>query len=212
MIAPPNKGFDKLDAHAIGSLCATWAVIDRALDQLLAALIPTTIDRVTCITTSASDVSSRCEMLTRLITLEHPTPAFRNWLISLLRRVSGEIGPLRNRYVHDAWAVRNGELLRYDRRAKIGKAQSHQEATLQFDLTHVTPFDEVQRVDERAKYVMTGLLFAEQDLTRWRKTKSGRDPLPEWLPMSKPNARYQTRQEHSEALAQGLAPAPYILD
>lgn len=206
--------FDPLTEHykAIGSLCATWAVIDRTLDELIAALLPASQDRVACITTTITDVAPRCEIIVRLITLDHPHPAFRDWLIALVRRVSGEIAPLRNRYVHDAWQLEEGQLVRFDRRAKVAKVQARHPPTLIFDTKHLTDVKEVSRLEECARFVMAGLAFAKLDLNRWRRTGDGREPPPEWLPMSMPRSRFLTFQEHQEAVAQGKTPGRYVVD
>lgn len=197
---------------AIGGLCATWAVIDRQIDTLIGELLPAPMDKVASITTNMDTISARCEVAKRLIVLEYPHPQFRDWVLGLLQRVSGEIAPLRNRYVHDAWQIKEGVLLRHDKRASVKKPQAHQEPVLVFDISHVTDPGEVGRLDECARFVMTGLALAIQDLERWRKRGVAGEPLPDWLPMSLPRARYLSIREHEAAIAQGQTPPAFIQD
>lgn len=202
------------DSHALqlGRLCISWAVLDSYLDKILGALLRCTPDKISAITTSAGDVGQRCEMIKRLIVIENPGAAWRNWLIALITRASGELAPLRNRYVHDGWHVKELKLIRTERRGKVGKPQSRTEPQYTYDAEHVTDPQDVLRLIMKVNLVWTMLAFAEYDLRVWREKGQPLEPLEQHIQASKPNVRYLTPQEHDEALRQGRQPSEYIVD
>lgn len=204
----------KQDRHAlsIGNLCMTWAALDRILDDLFEPLLQCSSAQVASIITNLENVSARCDILKRLLVNEAPSEAYREWLTALLDRVSGELSPLRNRYVHDHWTVNNLEIVRTDKRAQIGKAQSRQPLTLRFDTRHVTDPKDVDNLTHRITLVLAMLAFAENDLRIWRHRGQPLEPHPEYIAASKPRARYTTRQEDEEAARQGRPPSPFAFD
>jgi hypothetical protein len=199
-------------ATSIGLLCISWATLDRKLDPLIGLLLPCSKEKVASIAANIEQVGARCEILKRLVMVESPSPEWRGWFIAILDRISGEIGPLRNRCVHDYWRLKGGQMTRQDRRAKIAKPQSHEPERLIFDTTYVMPTDQVERLILRIEAALTALLAAETDLLSWRKTGQPVMPDPQLAPVSKPNARYQTDQEQAESRRRGRSPFDYVCD
>ena len=52
-------------AQAVGDLCASWAWLDRALDQLFEPILDCPTEQVACIRNENTD--ARCNMLSRLL-------------------------------------------------------------------------------------------------------------------------------------------------
>jgi hypothetical protein len=202
------------DRHALqlGRLCISWSILDSYLDKIIAALIPASPDRVSAITTSASDTSQRCEMIKRLIVIENPGAAWRDWLIALINRVAAELSPTRNRYIHDNWHIKDLKLIRTDRRGKVGRPQAREDVQFTYDIEHVTDPSDVEKLISKTNLVWAMLAFAEYDLRHWRRKGQPLEPLPQHIPASKPSARYQTPREVEEARRQGLPTSGLVFD
>lgn len=166
----PFTGADVMKEHALalGLLCIYWASLDRALDLLLESYLDVDEKIVACVSTSAPDVSARCEMLKRLSYLNGPDGEWRDCLIRLLNRVQGELAAERNRYVHDDWNLSSaGAMIRIDRRAKVIKPQARQPAQLVHVFERVTPVAKVDDLTQRVVDVMTALAFMSVSYGIW---------------------------------------------
>jgi hypothetical protein len=202
------------EAHAmsLGRLCIAWAVLDRTVDGIFKPMLNCSDAQVASIVTNIENISSRCDILKRLITDSKVPRAYAEWVIALLHRVSGELAPLRNRYVHDSWDITHEEVTKIDKRAKITKAQSRQPDQLLFDTKDVTPTTEVDKLIAKVTLVMAMLSFARFDLAHWQQTKLPIEPHPPYIEASKPRARYRMLQEHVEATRQGPLTSDYVYD
>lgn len=191
-----------------------WSVIDHYLDKLLERLVNAPADKISAITTSASDTSQRCEMIKRLIVIENPGTEWRDWLIGLINRISGELAPARNRFIHDSWHIKDLKLIRIERRGKVGRPQSRTDITYSFDTQHVTDPKDVEKLLMKVGLLIAMLAFADYDLGVWRKDDRKLLPHDEYLEATKPNARYRTPAEHDEAIKKGtLRPeSHYVFD
>jgi hypothetical protein len=206
--------WDNQDRHAlsIGRLCMAWAALDMMLDDLFEPMLRCSPGEVASIITNVENISGRCDILKRLLTIEAPSETYRTWLIGLLNRVSTELAPLRNRYIHDRWVVTHEKTVRTDKRAKIQKAQSFQTERLLFDTEHVTVPTEVDKLTQRTTLVLAMLSFAEHDLRVWRRTGRILEPQAKYVEASKPNARWRTPEEHKEAIKQGRPASDFVFD
>lgn len=213
-IEATQEQWRRQDRHAlsIGRLCMTWAALDRTVDDLFEPILQCSAAQVASIITNIENISGRCDILKRLLVNDAPSEDYRVWLAGLLGRVSGELAPLRNRYVHDHWTVTNLEIVRLDKRAKIAKPQSRERDTLLFDTRHVTDPDDIDKLTARITLVLAMLAFAEYDLGVWRQTGLPLKPHPQYTEASKPNARYRTPQEHFVASAQERETSPLVFD
>ena len=157
----------KEHALALGMLCIYWASLDRALDLVLERYLDADEKTVACITTSASDVSARCEMLKRLAYLKGPDGEWRDCLVRLLNRVQGELAAERNRYVHDDWDLSAEGMIRIDRRAKVIKPQSRQPAQLVHVFKRVAPVALVEDLTQRIVDMMVALSLMSSIYSMW---------------------------------------------
>ena len=203
--------YDK-HAHSIGQLCITWAILDSEVDSLFAPLLECSEAQVASIVTNVDTLGTRCDILKRLITHAAPSPEYRKCIVGILNRVSGELAPLRNRYVHDKWSITHEEIVKIDKRAKIGKPQSRADEVLSFNTEEVTPTELVDKLTSRVRLVFSALHWIAYDLRHWRRTGQPLEPHQQYIEASKPNARWLTRQEHEEALRLGQKPPEYVFD
>ncbi len=205
---------DLITAHEInlGRLCMTWAALDHQLDALFQPLLECSRKQVAALVGNIDNTAMRCEMLKRLIWVEAPSEAWREWFVKVLDRTSGELASVRNRYVHDTWSIIGQPFTRTDRRAKVLQIQAHQPPQLVFDTKHAAAPGEVEKFVMAVSSVLAALAFATQDLRHWRKTGRPIEPSPQLIPVSMSRARYRTPREHLEALGQGRPPSDYVFD
>jgi hypothetical protein len=212
LLAAMKKAEDEVIAHAtsIGLLCMAWATLDRMLDPLICQHMRCSQSQVACFAADMDRVSTRCDVLKKLLTIESPSPQWRDWIFLILDRISGEIAPLRNRVIHDHWQRERGQMMRTDRRASIKKPQAGQPEQLIYDAKYAMPTDEIEKLRLRIEVLINPVSRAEQDLRSWRETGRPVVPDPQLIPLSKPNARYQTDQEQAEARKLGRSPSDYV--
>jgi hypothetical protein len=176
-------------ARAIGELCISWAALDHAIDELLEPLLNRDRQIIACISSSLDKLGPRVEISKRLIVHEGLSEQWQDWFSDIFSRITDEIAPLRNRYVHDRWRMKRGEMLRIDSRAVVKRVQAHQPKTLVLDAVHVTPVDEVDRLRANVETVTYAINIASYDLSCWRKTGQLRPLRTQLIPASKPRSR-----------------------
>src|SRR5688572_22377114 len=110
---------EKTNNHAmqLGKLCMAWAALDGVLDEIIGNLLQCSPAQTACIVNQMDKVGIRCALITRLIYLEDVGDEWRNWFVMVLNRVSEELSPLRNRYVHDQWSIKFDGITRIEKRA-----------------------------------------------------------------------------------------------
>ena len=196
----------------IGRICAVWAAIDYHLDDLLETLLRCGKREVAAIFTGMADTAPRCSVLRRLIMIDPPSVEWRDWFIAVIDRVQDELGPLRNRYVHDRWAISGEAITRYDKRATIMRPQSRSDKILVHDIEYVSSMEELERFEMCALLVMSMLYSANYDLRHWQREGRPLQPHPQYIPASKRKVRWPTNLEHSQAVHEGQKPPEYIFD
>lgn len=203
-----------ITAHEIhlGRLCISWAALDHELDSLFRPLLQCSAEQIAALVGNIDNTAARCEMLRRLIFVEAPSEPWREWFVGLIDRITNELGPMRNRYIHDAWSVFSQPLVRRDRRALVKQAQSRQPPKLVFNTEHVAEPGEVERFTSAVSTVLAAVAFAAIDLRRWRQTGKPLEPEPRLIPASKKHARHLTPREHLEALQKGQSLTDYVFD
>jgi hypothetical protein len=149
---------------AIGRLCATWSVLDRELNSLLAALLDVDEPQIACIATEMNDVAPRCRLVkTLLYTVDVPAD-WRADVAELCNIISNQIGPSRNRLVHDRFGVSEDQILKMDRRAKLIKPTSFSDLKLEYDREELVDKDTVENVALKAMAASARLATARFDL------------------------------------------------
>jgi hypothetical protein len=201
-----------IQAHAqsIGNLCISFASLDRAISGLYAPLLQCSAAQAACIVDE--NISRRTAVAIKLLHLEPLDPDWVDWVSALLRRSDGELGAGRNRYIHDLWQIGQGGTVRVDPRAKLGRPQSHQRPTVQFDTVHPTAEHEIGRLGERVSTVATALAVAKIGLETWRQTGQPPQLDPQWLPACKPQSRCLNYLASGEALELPLVTLEYAFD
>jgi hypothetical protein len=203
---------DKARAHseALGALCVAFSGLDWSITGLYEPLLQCSEAQAACIVDE--NISHRCAVAVKLLHLEELPAEFVDWASALLHRADGELGSLRNRYVHDAYQISAEGTLRIKRRAELGKPQSHQRRQVTYNTKHPTTVGEIEHVSQRVSTVGAALQAATCYLRTWRQ--SGQPPQldPQWLPASKPKARLLNYQANVEALEIPLVPLEYDFD
>lgn len=170
------------DAHAaaLGYLCRSWAGLDARVNQLFEPLLQCSATQIACIV--PENVGQRCEALKRLLYIEPIPDPLVAFAVGLLDRVSGELAPLRNRLIHDGWSITKEETSRIDKRAKLGKPQSHQPMTVIHETKHPTQLEEIKHVGSRIGTVQFALWALIHVLRRWRSKGQVPELDVQWLP------------------------------
>lgn len=176
-------------ARAIGELCIAWAALDHAVDQMLEPLLNCGRDIVACISSSMDRTGPRLEIAKRLVVHLNLDDTWQGWLTDIFSRITEELGPLRNRYVHDRWRMKRGEMWRIDSRAQVKKPQANQPKQLFFDSGEVTPVTEVDRLRANIETVTYAIEIATFDLRNWRKTGQLRPLRQQLVPASTRRSR-----------------------
>lgn len=199
-------------ARAIGELCISWAALDHAIDELLECLLNCDREIVVSISSSMDRLSPRVEIAKRLmvhLSLEEP---WQQWFSKIFTRITEELGPLRNRYVHDRWKMKRGETWRIDSRAFVAKPQAHKPKQLYFDARHVTPATEVDRLRDNIDTVTYAIEIAVYDLRNWRKTGQLRPIRTQLAQASTPRSRMDRFPMLIVWNGEQLPPYDYIID
>lgn len=190
-----------------------WAILDRTIDLCLQPLIRLTPSQTASLVTSIENISARCDVVKRLALLESPNADWTAWFVQLLERVSGEIAPLRNRYVHDDWNLNDPiKPLKINKRAYVAKAGAHQQKTVSFGQTEHVSTEKVEKLTLRIAALYDALNVAVQNLVDWRRTGSPLQVDPIWLPVSMPRSREMTLQETFEAQKHTPFPDRFVID
>lgn len=135
------------DAHlrALGRLCITWAVLNRHLTDLASVLIGAGPEITAAIYSGNETLGPRCEAIKKLVVVRPPSEKWQEKLTALVEQIQFQIGPLRNRFVHDEWHDGQDGITRIDFRTSLEKAQAHQKKTLRSARWH---HDEAERVEQ----------------------------------------------------------------
>lgn len=176
-------------AFALGKLCMAWSALDHDLQETFQWLVGTDDETASIITTGLERLEARATPIRKLVVSQKFQPDLADFICSLMSRITNEIGPERNRLIHDRWWLESGGMAKVDRRAAIKKAQSHQPASLQFNTSKVIQVSDIDRLTEYTKTVQEALWHLNIRLGLWR-THSVRPRLETgWLPASLPKTR-----------------------
>jgi len=149
---------------ALGLLCAGWARLDRELNALLGAVLQCSDAQIACIATEMNDVAPRCRLLKTLVYTVDVPKLWREDVADLCNIISNEIGPSRNRYIHDNFGFVDEALHKIDRRAKLLKPASFTDLTLDFDRAEAVDNEAVERTAVQAISASARLATARFDL------------------------------------------------
>jgi len=154
---------------ALGRLCVTWSYMERLLNETLPPLLGCSDAQAAVIATEMSGTSTICNMLKTLAYADAPSPEWRDSFEKVLNQISGELAPIRNRYVHDYWTLSEGSIERLDQRAKLQKPQAFKDKGLHFNSWHTAKPGEIDDLSAKAAIFIMILYAARSDLIKWRQ-------------------------------------------
>ncbi len=160
---------------SIGRMSRCWGLLDYELNLLLGEMLHIDDERTSCLTTELKDVAPKCRTIKAL---SFAIGAPQDWitpLTELLNVVQNQLGPSRNRIIHDAWyeAPEEGGL-RLDKRAKVSRPQSFSDFALSTSREHEFSVDDVDLLAIKIIASMPRVAQARFDVEEMNKT--GRFP------------------------------------
>lgn len=197
-------------AASIGELCFAFSGLDRAVTELYCPLLGCSVVQAACVV--SENIDPRCRVAIKLLYVEPLPEDWREWVAGLLRRASGELGPARNRYIHDSWRIDEAGATKIDHRVSVAKGQSRQPKEIRYDVEQKSAPEELSKIRDRTSTVTMALHVARLHLEQWRSTGLPPQLDPQWLPASTPKARFVNFQGYQQAPTQPLAPFGYEYD
>lgn len=200
----------KIDDYrfALGSLCMAWSQLDHTLQETFKWLVGTDDETTAIITTGLERAEARATPIKRLAVHHGFEPQLVDFLTGLLNRVTIEIGPKRNRLIHDRWWLGGSGMYHVDRRAAVKSAQSRQAPTLQFNTEHSVSPQEIDLLTEYTNTVEAALWELNIQLGLWRDCAMTPRYDGRWSPACKP----RTRLLRSQALGTAQTEWPLEAD
>ncbi|KZX91263.1 hypothetical protein A3718_14560 [Erythrobacter sp. HI0019] len=191
-------------SRAVGDLCASWAWLDRVLDEIFEPILDCPTEQVACIRNENTE--ARCNMLSRLLHTINIPAEWHSWVDGILQRTRGELAKQRNRIVHDAWVLDAQTIKRIDKRAMLRKPGAREAKKLQFDVEHPETAEGVEQLIQYTFTVTAALRYANWANRQWRS--EGRFPPLDrrWLPASRQTAQAQYLRSDPEDPFQQLFP------
>jgi len=196
-----------LITKALGELSVSWTHLDAAVDKLFQPLLNCTAEEVSCIL--VENVNARCSMLKRLIVVAKAPQDWQKWIFGLLDRISNEIGPMRNRLLHDALQVSDEGAYRIDKRPRLGRMRADQPISLSFNARHPVTIEDIHLLGDKMFTVSTALKIAQLSLSDWRKCGYFPQLDPLWLPASMETARCTFYRVSADELKRPLPPSNF---
>ena len=150
-----------LHARALGVLCITWATLDRHLTDLLADMVPCTRKAAACLA-MADNVAPRCETIKKLAYEKGFQDEWCETLGAGLDNILN-LARSRNRFVHDYWAVQEGQLERLDKRALVKSKGAKLGKELVFETWHKHLPEEVSDLSVKVAQAIVFIQVARLD-------------------------------------------------
>ncbi|MEO1922642.1 MAG: hypothetical protein ABGW84_12245 [Sphingomonadaceae bacterium] len=162
----PLDTYDQI-CLSIGRMSRCWGLLDYELNLLLGEMLQIDEERTSCITTELRDVAPKCRTIRAL---SFAVGAPQDWiatLTELLNIIQNQLGPSRNRIIHDAWyeTPEQGPL-RLDKRAKVTRPQSFTDFTLSTNREHSFSVDDVDLLAIRIIAAMPRVAQARFDIEK----------------------------------------------
>lgn len=148
---------DEAEKHfaAIGKLCASWALLDRELNRLLAVMLNCDAKQIAAIATQVDNVAARCRLIRHLIYTIPGQKWWRDDFEKVLTIIEQKISAKRNRYVHDSWTVDDEKMwVKTDRRSKLETVQKINSKILTFDDKQKVARDEIGQLNHNVIVAM----------------------------------------------------------
>lgn len=174
---PNGNGDPVLDtisnyATAIGMLTIYWAALENSLLHVIERLLGTDDITASCIGTSLDKAAARATLIKRLVRRPNAAPS-QEWadcISGMCDQIANQLGPSRNRLIHDEWHVRESEVVRLNRNVKIGKEGPRSPDTILSNSYAPSPVEEINNLTSRVIDTMLHLSMQALQFSTWRKT------------------------------------------
>lgn len=152
--------------------------MNRHLTDLASVLIGAGAEITAAIYSGNETLSPRCEALKKLIVVRQLNRNWQSKLTELVERVQFDIGPARNRYVHDEWHDGDFGITRIDFRTTLEKPQARQQRRLRTARWHYDEAEKVERLSGEIEIITYQIHIASIILSmHWHE---GRPLRPFW--------------------------------
>lgn len=160
---------DALDLMTeLGRVSVFWGYLDRKINSCISMILRCDDAQTACISTQLDNVAARCRLL---ISLSHTLSIDREeWVeefSTILKTVTDQLAPRRNRYLHDQWITNEAGHQRVDRRAKLRKAAAGEYKGLQFDLTIPVTLEDISDLQNQILEAIVRLNMAVVDIEKF---------------------------------------------
>jgi hypothetical protein len=110
-------------AEAIGMLTIYWASLENTLTHVILTLLQSDEMTASCIGASVDKAAGRAMLIQRLVLRPNESPAdeWRDCMLGLCDQITNNLGPKRNRLVHDDWNISETAIERHNTGLRIGK-------------------------------------------------------------------------------------------
>lgn len=144
-----------------------WSAIDRQITDLMMHILETGPDQAAILNTGLCDLAPRCTVIERLLIVSSYEEDWVDWLCSMIAIIRDELGPSRNRYVHDQWQVGVDAMRKIDTRAKLRKPKAFSRKTIGYDEPADVAIATLQSWCFKGMDVHSALSAAIHDLRYW---------------------------------------------
>jgi hypothetical protein len=127
----------------LGEISMIWAAIDRLLDRMITDMLDISHAEAAAVL-SGMLPAKKCEIVQRLIVIDCPDKSWAEKASSVVKEISGSLGPERNRLVHDSWRFDQHNITRIDSTART-HAAPHTGRTLVFDTNHDVTLEDLKK-------------------------------------------------------------------
>jgi hypothetical protein len=159
-------------ATAIGMLTIYWAALENSLLTVIERLLETDQLTADSVGTSIEKAAARAALIQRLVRRpgKAPSAEWVDCVAGMCEQISNNLGPARNRLIHDEWNVSETYVTRINRSVKIGKMSAHSAKTLLSNKATPSHVTEIYELTSKVVHTMLHLSMLVLQYPKWRKT------------------------------------------
>lgn len=149
----------------LGRIAVFWGYLDREINHCIASALICTPVQAAAIATELDNVAARCRLAISLThTIECESQEWLSQVTNLFNHVANQLGPLRNRYMHDKWETSGDAHRRVDRRVRIRKEKSFSVPSIAFDNQIDVNLQELSTLQGRILTAIVRLTWVASDI------------------------------------------------
>jgi hypothetical protein len=183
-------------AFALGELCMVWSSLDHTLDEVFEALVGCEREMTTILTGNMDRLEARAILIEKMLVHFQIECELSAFVTGLMHRITKEISPLRNRYVHDRWYLAKGGMSKNDKRSRIQRSQAFHQKSITFDETELVRSSEINRLSENINTITSALHYVIIKLRVWQTSGLLLAHDTKWNPACKPRTRLHLPPPH----------------